>query len=100
MFYHFRKLASLFRALLSVLLNQTIDFLLFKLFKCLQGLDNLFQKIFVKFRYFSVFAVLCCHFVVVVLQKDVMMIKGDENEDVMFSRLISYKFNGFKTVVS
>ena len=45
MLYHFRKLASLFRALFNVLMNQTIIFLLFKLFKlCLQGLDNLFQE--------------------------------------------------------
>ena len=42
-----------------------------------------------KFRYFSVFVVL---FVVIfdsVLQKDVMMVKGDANEYVLFSRLIS-----------
>ena len=32
----------------------------------------------------------CCHFVMVVLQKDVMLIKIDANEDVIFSRLISY----------
>ena len=51
MLYHFRKLASLYRALFKVLLNQTLIFLLFNLFKlCLQGLDNLFQKNFVKFR--------------------------------------------------
>ena len=54
-----------------------------------------------KFSYFSVFVVLFVrHFVIVVLQKDVMMIKGDANQDVIFSWLISYKFNGFKTVVS
>ena len=54
--YHFRKLASLFRAFLKLLLNQTIIFLFFKRFKrCLQGLANLFQKNFVKFRYFSDF---------------------------------------------
>ena len=40
----------------------------------------------------------CCHFVIVALQKDVMMVEGDLTEDVMFSRLKSYKFNGFKTV--
>ena len=42
----------------------------------------------------------CCQFVIVVLQKDVMMIKGDANEDVILSQLISYKFNGFRIVVS
>ena len=41
----------------------------------------------------------CCHFVIV-LQKDFVMIKRDANEDVIFSRLLSYKFNGFRTVVS
>ena len=40
------------------------------------------------------------HFVIIVLQKDVVIIKRDANDDVIFSRLISYKFNGFKTVVS
>ena len=40
------------------------------------------------------------HFVIIVLQKDVIMIKGDTNADDMFSRLISYNSNGFKTVVS
>ena len=34
---------------------------------------------------------------IVVLQKDIVMVKGDANEGVIFSRLISYKFNGFKT---
>ena len=34
---------------------------------------------------------------IVVLQKDVMMIKEDASEDVIFSRLTPYKFNGFKT---
>ena len=54
-----------------------------------------------KFRYFLVFEVFfCCHFVIIVFQKDVMMIIGDANEDVILTRLISYKFNGFKTVVS
>ena len=52
-----------------------------------------------KFRYFSVFVVFCCRFVTVVLQKDVTMIIKDANEDVIFSWLLSYKFNGFKTVV-
>ena len=41
----------------------------------------------------------CCHFVIVVLQKDVMVVKGDANEDVIFWRLISYNFNGFKTAI-
>ena len=41
-----------------------------------------------------------CHFVIVVLQEDVMMVEGDADADVILSRLISYKFNGFKTVVS
>ena len=84
------------------LLNQITTFLLLKLLKwCLQGLDNLFPKSFVEFRYFSVFVVLfVVIFVIVVLQKDVMMIEGDANEDVIFSRLISYKIKGFKTVVS
>ena len=49
---------------------------------------------------FSFCGPFCCHFVIVVLQKDVMAVKGDANEDVIFSRLISYKFNGFETVVS
>ena len=48
---------------------------------------------------FSFCGSFCCHFVIVVLQKYVMMIKGDANEDFIFSLLISYKFNGFKTVV-
>ena len=39
---------------------------------------------------FSFCGSFCCHFVIVVLQKDVMMIKGDANEVVIFSRLISY----------
>ena len=47
---------------------------------------------------FSFYGSFCCHFVV--LQKEVMMIKGDANEDFIFLQLISYKFNGFKTVVS
>ena len=49
---------------------------------------------------FSFCGSLCCHFVMEVLQKDVMMIKGDANEDNIFSRIISFKFNGFKSVVS
>ena len=49
---------------------------------------------------FSFCGSFCCHFVIVVLQKDVIMIKGDASEDVIFSRLTPYKFNGFKTVVS
>ena len=40
-----------------------------------------------------------CHFAIVVIQKDVMMIKEEAYEDFIFSRLISYKFNDFKTVV-
>ena len=42
----------------------------------------------------------CCHFCDSRFTKNVMMIEGDANEDVIFSRLISYKFNGFQTVVS
>ena len=48
---------------------------------------------------FSFCGSFCCHFVAVVLQKDATMIKEDKNEDVIFSRLISYIFNGFKNVV-
>ena len=47
--------------------------------------------------FFSYCDSFCCHFVLVALQKDVMMVEGELNEDVMFSRLTSYKFNGFKT---
>ena len=46
---------------------------------------------------FSFCGSFCFHFVIVVLQKEVIMIKEDGNEDVIFSWLISYKFNGFKT---
>ena len=53
-----------------------------------------------KVRYFLVLVVCCCHFVIVVLQKDVKISKGDATKDVIFSRLLSHKFNGFKTVVS
>ena len=49
---------------------------------------------------FSFCGSFCCHFVIVVSQKDVMMIIGDANEYVIISRLIFYKFKGFKTVVS
>ena len=74
----------------------------FKRFKwCLQGLDSLFQKNFLKFRYFSVFVVL---FGVILwwsfYEKNAMMVKKDAKEDAVFLRLICYKFNGFKTVVS
>ena len=53
-----------------------------------------------KFRYYSVFVVLFWSFCDSRFTKDVMMIKGDKNEEFIFSRLISYKFNGFKTVAS
>ena len=50
--------------------------------------------------FFSFCGSFCFHLVIVVLEKDIIMIKRDANEDVIFSLLISYKFNGFKTVVS
>ena len=40
-------------------------------------------------KLFSFCGSFCCHFVIVVLQKYAMMVKGDANEDVMFSRIIS-----------
>ena len=46
---------------------------------------------------FSFCGSFCWHFVIVVLQKDVLVVKRGVNEDAIFSRLISYKFNGFKT---
>ena len=49
---------------------------------------------------FSFSGSFCCHFVIVLLQKDVTMIQGGAIEDVIFSRLMSYIFNCFKTVVS
>ena len=48
---------------------------------------------------FSFCGSFCCHFVIV-LRKNFMMIKGDAIEDVIFSQLLSYKYNGFRTVVS
>ena len=50
--YHFYILASCFRGLFSVLLNQTMNFWL------VERLDNLFPENFVKFEYFSVSLVL------------------------------------------
>ena len=59
-----------------------------------QFVSEEFCEVYILFSFSGSF---CCLFVIIVLQKDVMMVKGDANEDVMFSRLISYKFNGFKT---
>ena len=52
------------------------------------------------YRLFSFSGSFFRHFVIVVLQKDVRMIKGDANEAVILSLLISFNFNGLKTVVS
>ena len=61
-----------------------------------QFVSEEFCEVWILFSFCGSF---CCHFVIVVLQKNFMMIKGNANEDVIFSQLISYKFNGFKTVV-
>ena len=62
-----------------------------------QFVSEKFCEVLILFSFCGSF---CCQFVIVVFQKDGMMIKGDANEDVIFSRLISYKCNGFKSVVS
>ena len=41
---------------------------------------------------FSLCGSFCCHFVIVVLQEDVMMVERDAIEDILFSQLMSYKF--------
>ena len=38
----------------------------------------------------------CSHFEIVALQKDVTIIKGDANEDIMFSRFLIYKLMASK----
>ena len=62
-----------------------------------QFVSEEFCEVWILFSFCGSF---CCHFVIVVLQKGFMMIKGEANEDFKFSRLISYKFNDFKTVFS
>ena len=98
MLYHFRKIASLFRALFKVLLNLKI------IFCCLNFSNDVFRAYTICYRRvlgslgtFQILWFFCCHFVIVVLQKDVMLVKADAN--VTFSRLISHKFNGFNAVV-
>ena len=64
------------------------------------GLRQFVSEVFCEVKIlFSFCGNFCSHFVIVFLQKDVMMIEVDASEDVSFSRLISYKLNGFKTVV-
>ena len=58
-----------------------------------------FVSDFLKFRYVSVFLFFCCHFEIVVLQNDLVMFKGDANEDLVLSWLIFYNFNGLNTVI-
>ena len=63
------------------------------------GVRNLFQKNFMKFRYFSFFVLLFAAslFVIVVLQNDFMRIKEDSYEDFILPRLMFYKFFCFNT---
>ena len=63
-----------------------------------QFVSEEFCEILIVFRFCD--GSFCCDLVIVVLKKDVMMVKGDKNEDVILSWLISYIFNGFKTVIS
>ena len=61
-----------------------------------QFVSEEFSEVWILFSFCGSF---CYHFVIVVLQKDVMMIRRDANEDVILY-VISYKFNDCKTVVS
>ena len=61
-----------------------------------QFVSEEFCEVWILFSFCGSF---CSHFVIIVLQKDAMMIRGDANENFIL-HVISYKFNGFKTVVS
>ena len=85
MLYHFRNSASRIRALFNVLLNQTLICLLFKRFNlCLQGLHSLFQKNFVKLKYFCFCGSFCCHLVVSLIRGTVSFPSSCKTNSLLF----------------